>query len=93
MCPLCRSLEWDTLRAAGGGTVHSYVVPYHPRLAGFPERYVVALVDLDEGTRLVTNLVDVAPEDVRIGMPVVLAITRVDDGLVLPLFRPAAGAP
>jgi len=89
MCPRCRGLEWDTVKASGRGHVHSYVVPHHPRMPGFPERYVVALVDLEEGTRLVTNLAGVAPEDVRIGMPVVLECTKVDDELVLPLFRPA----
>lgn len=89
MCPRCRSLDWDTVRASGRGIVHSYVVPHHPRLPAFPERYVVALVDLEEGTRLVTNLVGVAPEDVRIGMAVELECTKVDDELVLPLFRPA----
>jgi uncharacterized OB-fold protein/acyl dehydratase len=91
MCPRCRSLEWDTVRASGRGRVHSYAVPHHPRLPAFPERYVVALVDLDEGTRLVTNLVEIAPEDVRIGMAVELRITRVDDELTLPLFQPAVG--
>jgi uncharacterized OB-fold protein/acyl dehydratase len=93
MCPRCRSLEWDAVRASGRGRVHSYVVPHHPRLPAFPERYVVALVDLDEGTRLVTNLVDVEPEAVRIGMAVELRITRVDGELALPLFRPAGGRP
>jgi uncharacterized OB-fold protein/acyl dehydratase len=89
MCPRCRSLDWDAVRASGRGTVHSYVVPHHPRLPAFPERYVVALVDLEEGTRLVTNLIGVAPEDVCIGMAVELECTMVDDELVLPLFRPA----
>ncbi len=89
MCPRCRSLDWDTLRASGRGTVHSYVVPHHPRLPAFPAPYVVVLVDLEEGTRLVSNLVDVAVDAVRIGMPVELAITAVDDGLTLPLFRAA----
>jgi uncharacterized OB-fold protein/acyl dehydratase len=89
MCPRCRSLDWDAVRASGRGTVHSYVVPHHPRLPAFPDRYVVALVDLEEGTRLVTNLIDIAPEEVSIGMPVELQCTKVDDGLVLPLFRPA----
>ena len=88
MCPRCRSLEWDAVRASGRGRVHSFVVPHHPRLPAFPDRYVVALIDLDEGTRLVTNLVGVAPEDVRIGMPVQLECTRVDEELILPLFRP-----
>src|SRR5215472_6180346 len=84
MCPRCRSLDRDTVRASGRGTVYSYVVPHHPRLPAFPERYVVALVDLEEGSRLVTNLVGVAPEDVRIGMPVVVEITTAG-GLTLPL--------
>jgi len=88
MCPQCQSPDWDAITAAGRGSVHSYVVPHHPRLPGFPERYVVALVDLEEGTRLVTDLVGVEPEEVRIGMAVELAITRVDDELTLPLFRP-----
>jgi uncharacterized OB-fold protein/acyl dehydratase len=92
MCPRCRSLDWDTVRASGRGTVYSYVVPHHPRMPAFPERYVVALVELEEGTRLVTNLVGVAREDVRIGMAVELECTKVDDELVLPLFRPAAPA-
>ncbi|HXM55614.1 MAG TPA: bifunctional MaoC family dehydratase N-terminal/OB-fold nucleic acid binding domain-containing protein [Candidatus Dormibacteraeota bacterium] len=89
MCPNCRSLDWDAVHASGRGTVHSYVVPHHPRLDAFPERYVVALIDLEEGTRLVTNLIDVEPEAVRIGMPVELVVSKVDDELTLPLFRPA----
>lgn len=88
MCPVCRSLDWDAVRASGRGTVHSYVVPRHPRLPAFPEPYVVVLVDLEEGTRLVSNLVGVEPEAVRIGMPVDLVVTRVDRELALPLFRP-----
>jgi hypothetical protein len=92
MCPKCRSLEWDTVMASGRGTVHSFVVPHHPPLPMFPQPYVVVLVDLEEGTRLVSNLVDVAPGDVKIGMPVEVAFTAVDDDLILPLFRPAGGA-
>jgi uncharacterized OB-fold protein/acyl dehydratase len=89
MCPECRSLEWDTVRASGNGAVHSYVVPYHPPLPMFPQPYVVALIDLEEGTRLVSNLIDIAPEQVRVGMPVELVMVAVDDELTLPLFRPA----
>jgi uncharacterized protein len=89
MCPSCRSLEWDAARASGRGTVHSYVVPHHPRLPAFPEPYVVALIDLEEGTRLVSNLVGVAPADVRIGMPVALRVSRPDGEQALPLFEAA----
>ena len=57
MCPRCHSLEWDTIEASGRGTVFSFVMPHHPPLPWFDGPYVVALVELEEGTRLVTNLV------------------------------------
>jgi uncharacterized OB-fold protein len=88
MCPRCRSLDWDTVTASGRGTVHSFVVPHHPPLPMFPQPYVVALVDLEEGTRLVTNLVDIDPTEVVIDLPVEVVFTAVDEGLTLPLFRP-----
>ena len=53
----CHSLEWDTIEASGRGTVYSFVMPRHPPLPWFDDGYIVALVELDEGTRLVTNLV------------------------------------
>ena len=90
MCPHCHSLEWDSIEASGRGTVFSFVIPHHPPLPWFPESYVVALVELEEGTRLVTNLVGVAPEHVSIGMPVRVRFEAFDDGLVLPLFAPEA---
>jgi len=86
MCPDCHSLQWDTVEASGCGTVYSFVMPHHPRLSWFPEPYVVALVELAEGTRLVTNLVDVAAEAVSIGMPVHVRFDEFDGGLVLPIF-------
>ena len=88
MCPACNSLAWDTIAASGRGTVHSFVMPRHPPLPWFEGTYIVALIDLTEGTRLVSNLCDVDPADVRIGMPVELFFARFDDGLVLPQFRP-----
>jgi uncharacterized protein len=90
MCPACRSLEWDTVVASGRGTVYSCVIPRHPPLPWFPEPYVVALVDLAEGTRLVTNVVGLAAEDVTVGLAVQVRFEHFDDGLVLPLFEPEA---
>ena len=92
MCPSCNSLAWDTIDASGRGTVHSFVMPRHPPLPWFEGTYVVALIDLEEGTRLVTNLCDVEPDDVVIGMPVELFFAHFDDGLVLPQFRPVKPA-
>ncbi len=79
---------------SGRGTVFSFVVfqrSYHP---AFREAipYAVAIVELDDGVRFVTRLVDVAPEDVRVGMPVEVVFTAVGGGTKLPLFRPATGA-
>lgn len=88
MCPRCRSLEWDTIESSGLGTVYSFVMPHHPPLPGFDIPYVVALVELAEGTRLVTNIVDVDPSDVTIGMAVAVRYEAFDGGLVLPLFAP-----
>ena len=89
MCPACQSLEWDTVRAAGTGTLHSYVVMHHPLPKGVTEPYVVALADLDEGVRLVANLEGVATDEVTIGMPIQVGFVKVDDDLTVPRFYPA----
>jgi uncharacterized protein len=89
MCPHCHSLTWDTLESSGKGTVYSFVMPRHPDFPFFDVDYIVALIELEEGTRLVSNVVDVAPEDTRIGMAVVVRFDEFDGGVVLPVFTPA----
>ena len=88
MCPKCQSLEWEALEACGRGTVHSYVVAHHPPIPPFEYPNLVVLVELEEGTRLVSNLVGVGREEVEIGMPVVCEIVEVEEGFNLPQFRP-----
>ncbi|MFD4261914.1 bifunctional MaoC family dehydratase N-terminal/OB-fold nucleic acid binding domain-containing protein [Streptomyces sp. NPDC058534] len=88
-CPECNSLEWDTVEASGRGHVYSYVVNHHPRHPAFHFPLVVAVVELAEGTRLITNLTGVAPDDVAIDMPVVLDWLDADPDPTLPVFRPA----
>ncbi|ACY99020.1 bifunctional MaoC family dehydratase N-terminal/OB-fold nucleic acid binding domain-containing protein [Thermomonospora curvata] len=88
-CPHCGSFDWDTVEAAGTGQVYSYIVAHHPPHPAFEMPYVVALVELTEGTRLVTNLVGIAPDKIEIGMPVVLDWLEADPELTLPVFRPA----
>jgi len=90
MCGACHSLEWDTLESTGRGVVYSFVMPQHPQYPWFEYPYIAALVELEEGTRLVTNVVGAAPDEVTIGMPVEVAFEEFDDGLVLPMFRPVA---
>jgi uncharacterized protein len=90
MCPHCGSLEWTTLTASGRGTVHSWIVSRHPTDPDDAAR-VVALIDLDEGVRLVSNLTDVDPAGVDNGMAVEVVFREVD-GVRLPQFRPAGAA-
>jgi uncharacterized OB-fold protein len=87
-CAVCRSFEWDTVTSSGRGTVYSYVVVHHPQVPAFDYPLPIAVVELEEGTRLVADLVGVAPDAVRIGMPVAVEFVAVDDELTLPLFRP-----
>jgi uncharacterized protein len=87
MCPVCGSLEWDTQEATGRGTVHSWVVSRHPT-EGDEQPRIVALVELEEGLRLVSNLQDVDPAQVVNDMPVEVVFREVD-GMKLPQFRPA----
>ena len=89
MCPSCQSLESDALEASGRGTVYSFVVAHHPPIPPFEYPNLIALVELEEGTRLVSNLVGVRREDVKVGMSVVCEIAEVEPGFRLPLFRPA----
>ncbi|MFI7102865.1 bifunctional MaoC family dehydratase N-terminal/OB-fold nucleic acid binding domain-containing protein [Streptomyces sp. NPDC050161] len=91
-CPDCGGQEWDTVEAGGAGTVHSYVVMHHPPFPAFDPPYAVALVELAEGVRMVSNVVGVAYDEVRIGMPVRLEFLRVDGELELPVFRAVPGA-
>jgi len=89
MCGRCRSTAWEGVRAAGRGTVYSFTVLHHPKFPGYEYPLVCALVELEEGTRIVSNIVGCAPAEVRIGMPVELSIVQIDETMKLPLFRPA----
>ncbi len=88
MCGKCQSTEWESIAASGRGTVYSYVVMHHPPIPGYEFPLPVALIDLEEGTRIVSNVVGCPPEDVHIGMPVEASVDAVGDELKLPLFRP-----
>jgi uncharacterized protein len=92
MCPKCRSLEWTAVEASGRGSVYSFVMPRHPAMPFLDDDYIVALIELEEGTRLVSNLMEVAPDDAAIGMPVRVRFDTFDDGVVLPVFVPDATA-
>lgn len=90
MCPKCRCLQWDTIESSGRGAVYSYAIPHEPRFPGFEYPYIVVLVQLDEGVRLVSNLRDIDPADVTVGMPVEVCYQDFDNDLMLHQFRPLA---
>ncbi|GAA4610401.1 hypothetical protein GCM10023195_42660 [Actinoallomurus liliacearum] len=93
MCPACHATKRDHVTASGHGTLHSYVVHHHPPVPGLDPPFVVALVDLEEGVRVVGNLLDCPLDQVRIGMPLELVFQEVDDDLTLPQWRPAGSSP
>jgi hypothetical protein len=88
MCPSCHGVERRIVRLSGRGEVYSWVVPRHPAPVGFAEPPVVALIELEEGLRLVSNVVGAAPGRVRQGLPVEVAFERTRGGKAVPVFRP-----
>ncbi|MBE4734680.1 bifunctional MaoC family dehydratase N-terminal/OB-fold nucleic acid binding domain-containing protein [Streptomyces caniscabiei] len=86
-CNACGSAAWDTVEASGEGVVYSYVVMHHPPFPVFDPPYAVGLIELVEGVRMVSNVVGVPCDKVRIGMPVRLEFLRCDEELELPVFR------
>lgn len=91
VCTCCSSPDIAWAQASGSGTVFSWIVVRHPvpkpvYAAEVP--YVVALIELVEGVRMPSNVIDCPPEDVRAAMPVEVTFRRVTDDIVLPLFRP-----
>lgn len=87
MCPGCHRFEMEAIEASGRGTIHSFVVAQHPPIPPFEYPNVIVLVDLEEGTRLVSRLVGMAPDDVRIGMPVAVEFERIDADFAVHRFR------
>lgn len=88
-CDVCLSGELEWVEASGRGAVFSFVVmhqKYHP---AFETPYNVAVVELEEGPRLVTNVVGVQDEDLRVGMVVEAEFEEVSEEVALPVFRPA----
>ena len=92
MCPVCHSLEHRLVDLAGSGVVYSYTILHYPEFPGFTYPVIAALIDLDEGVRVLSNLVDIEPEDVRIGLTVAMkGCEATKDGGAVPVFAPRGG--
>jgi uncharacterized OB-fold protein len=90
-CPHCGSARGDWPLLSGRGTVFSFTIVHHaavpPLAADVPYNVVVIELDDAPGARLISNVLDVAPDDVSVGMRVDLAWDETPDGVVLPRFR------
>jgi hypothetical protein len=90
-CVACWSdrVSWE--EASGRGTLYTYSTVYVNDLPPFGDRlpYVAAAVDLDEGPRVMTNIVDADPADLRLGMAVVVDFRPLNEDVTAPVFRPA----
>jgi len=84
------SWEHEWLETAGDGTIYTFVIVREALRRGWEELvpYVVAVIDLDEGPKFVTNIVNIAPDLVTIGMRGKIVFTPVDDATMLPVFAP-----
>ncbi|MGY4100235.1 bifunctional MaoC family dehydratase N-terminal/OB-fold nucleic acid binding domain-containing protein [Nocardia sp. R16R-3T] len=82
-----KSKQTDYVLASGRGEVFSYVVQHAPKVPGRQLPFVVALVELEEGVRMLGELRDIDPAEVRIGLPVQVEFEKLDDEAVLPVWR------
>jgi hypothetical protein len=96
LCPSCLQGELEWRPASGRGEVYAVTVMHRPANPLMADRvpYTVALVDLEEGVRFMSNIVGCPASEVRVGMPVSITWEPLSDGRALPLFEPspAAGA-
>jgi hypothetical protein len=95
ICPKCHSRDLSWIQATGKGKLHSFGIGYQSFNKAFkmPPPYVLAMVELDEGPRMMTNLVNVVADPVAIkcDMPVQVVFHKVTDEVTVPLFEPAKG--
>jgi uncharacterized OB-fold protein len=93
-CPRCWSgrVAWEA--ASGRATLYTFSVVRVNDLPPWPDRvpYVAAIVELDEGPRAMTNVVDCPFEELRVGMPLAVTFTDIGEGVTIPQFRPASAA-
>lgn len=89
-CPKCAAREVSVFRASGKGRLYSYVIHHRPT-PGFTPPYAIAIVELDEGPRLMSNIVETpqTPEALQLDMPLEVVFQRQNDEITLPMFKPA----
>lgn len=86
-CPRCLSTNYSWVRSSGSGRIVTFTVVHRPPTPAFEAPYVVAVVRLDEGYDMFTNIVGTDPEDVRIGDSVEVTFQTFTPQITLPFFR------
>ena len=93
VCPHCGSRDLHWTAVSGKGKVYGFAISYQKSMPGFGAEvpYTIATVELEEGVRLMTNLVGIAPDpaQIKVGMDVVVQYDDVTEAVTLPKFRPA----
>ncbi len=93
--PHCRfclkdALQWQV--SAGHGSLYSYTIVWRPVTPDFTTPYAPAVVDLDEGYSMMTNLIGLDTDEIRVDMRLTVVFEKLAGGLALPYFRPAGAA-
>ena len=91
-CPGCGGRKVSVFKASGKGTLWSYVIHHRP-VASFTPPYAIAVVQLAEGPRMMSNIVECAqtPEALQLDMTLEVVFEKQNDSITLPFFRPAKG--
>ncbi len=91
VCSHCLGSQLEWIESSGRGKVHTFTVSYRAPHPGFADDlpFVIAIVDLEEGFRMMSNIVGCDPETVRIDMPVKVVFEQLTPDIVLPKFSPA----
>lgn len=90
LCPKCLSEDTTWVALSGRGSIYSFIIVHRPQHPGFfgDAPYNVAIVELEEGVRLHSNVVECDDAELRIGLPLEVVFHKVDDEVTLPKFRP-----
>ena len=87
-CTHCLGGDLEWVRSSGRGVVYSHTAVHRPQQPAFATPYVCAVVEVEEGWHMLTSLVGVEPDAVRVGLPAEVAFHAVGDRIALPYFRP-----
>jgi uncharacterized OB-fold protein len=92
LCPHCNATKWTWASTSGHGRIFSYVVYQRVDHPGFADEvpYAVAVIELDEGPRMISNVIGIAPDKLACDMRVEVVYQPITETITLPKFKPAA---